>query len=171
LKRRGIPVELHVFGDTKDKLEVTFEHVSYPTLGGSEVAELLNKMDLMICPEEDAGWSNPAAEAMACGVPLVCTEAGTLDFAIHEETALVVPNRHADAIADAAERVYRDRELAEKLSRAGLVKIREYTWINVARNLLDVFAGARLDRESRERKNRVALERYYEKPSRAANPD
>jgi glycosyl transferase family 1 len=169
LKRRGIPVELHVFGDIDQELDVPFEYVSYATLDGRQVAELLNKMDLMICPEEDAGWSNPAAEAMACGLPLVCSEAGTLDFAIHEETALLVPNRQPHAIADAAERIYRDRELAEKLSQAGLVKIREFAWMTVARNLLDVFAGARLDREARERMNRVALTHYDYKPSRAAN--
>ena len=52
-----------------------------------------------------AGWSNPTAEAMACGVPVACTEAGTTDFAIDGETALVVGVGDHIALANAAERL------------------------------------------------------------------
>src|SRR6185503_4859587 len=47
--------------------------------------------DVFVSAEKKAGWSNTTIEAMACGVPVVCTSSGTSDFAIHEETALVVP--------------------------------------------------------------------------------
>ena len=82
LHKRGVPVELNVFDARPVRLDVPFAFRYHGKLVRTEVSDLLHGMDAMLSGEKDAGWSNPTAEAMACGVPVACTEAGTTDFAI-----------------------------------------------------------------------------------------
>ena len=67
-----------------------------------------------------AGWNNPVAEAMACGVPVVCTDIGAVrDFALHEETALLVPVSDTVALAAAMIRMIEDTALRTRLRETG----------------------------------------------------
>jgi len=95
--------------------------------------------DVFVSAEKKAGWSNTTIEAMACGVPVVCTSSGTSDFAIHEETALVVP-RTAWHMRRALLRMRRDEALRARLAQAGLAKAREFSWDATAQRLLQEIA-------------------------------
>lgn len=158
LHEHGVPVELHAFDQAPLWIDVPFPFVFHGALEKERVRDLYWDVDVMVCAEEDGGWSNPAAEAMACGTPVVCTDAGTIDFAIDGETALVVPRRDAAAIAGAIERLSRDPALAERLRAAGLAKIRGFGWPQVARGLLDALGECRLDGDARALQNARAIE-------------
>ena len=59
-------------------------------------------------------------EAMATGLPVVSTNIGGIpEMVIENETGFLVQPGHAEAIADAIERVISDRSLAERLGHAG----------------------------------------------------
>lgn len=60
-------------------------------------------------------------EAMASGLPVVCTELGTGTSFVnqHEVTGLVVPPRDPAALAAALQRIAADPELAGRMGRAG----------------------------------------------------
>ena len=45
-------------------------------LAQADLAALYTTCDLFVSAEKRAGWNNTVAEAMACGVPVVCTPAG-----------------------------------------------------------------------------------------------
>jgi glycosyltransferase involved in cell wall biosynthesis/GT2 family glycosyltransferase len=67
------------------------------------------------------GFGQPGLEALACGVPLVTTDnGGCREYAAHEETALVVPPRDPEAMANAIGRLLDDRDLSTKLVLNGL---------------------------------------------------
>jgi glycosyltransferase involved in cell wall biosynthesis len=134
----GVPVELHVWNAGPLRLQTAVPHAVHVGLDRRGVADLLRSMDLAICPEEDAGWNNPAAEAMASGVPLICTEAGTTDFAFDGATAVVVEPRRPSSIQEAILRLVEDREEAERLRTTGLEVIRGFGWPKVADRLLVV---------------------------------
>ncbi len=149
LKMRSLPFELHYYDHVVGELDESFETVCHGPLERDALRQLLHTMDVMICPEEDAGWSNPAAEAMACGVPVVCTVAGTEDFAIDGESACVVPERSPESIAIAVQKLYEDDALRLRLRRTGLGRIQAFAWANVARNLLDALGFTRPHPSSR----------------------
>ena len=153
LSRRGIPVELHILNASQLNLQIDVPHVVHVGLLRREVAELLRAVDFAVCPEMDAGWNNPAAEAMACGVPLVCTRAGATDFAFDGETALVVEPRRPDQIADAVERLIADPALTARLSEEGRRVIAQYSWFNLTRKLIDTLEGCRFDAQSKQVRN------------------
>jgi glycosyltransferase involved in cell wall biosynthesis len=74
------------------------------------------------------GFCLPVLEAMACGTPVVCTDAdGNRDFCSDGENCLMVPPR-ADAVAGAIARLLADVELRERLAQAGLNTAAAYSW-------------------------------------------
>jgi glycosyltransferase involved in cell wall biosynthesis len=124
-------------------------HIHHQNLTREKIANLLNQMDIAILPEEDAGWNNCAAEALAVGCPVICTEAGTIDFAIDNETVLLVTPRNPIEIYNAAIRLIESYELRLKLSTNGRKHIKQFSWYSVARNLLNLFYESMKASESR----------------------
>ncbi len=75
------------------------------------------------------GFGLPGLEAMACGVPVVTTDSGGVrDYAIPEETAVVVPAKDPEALAEGILRVLEDTNLQNKLRQNGFLKVKEFDW-------------------------------------------
>jgi glycosyltransferase involved in cell wall biosynthesis len=123
----------------EDFSDEKLSHFHHYNLSREQVSELISRMDIAVFPEEDAGWNNPAAEAMAIGCPLVCTSAGTTDFAINGVTAFVVEPRNPKAIYTACEKLIESYEIRKMMSEKGKEIIKNYTWYNVTKKLLDLF--------------------------------
>ena len=104
-----------------------------------EMAAVYGSADLFIEASSQAGWNNPAAEALACRVPLVCTDIGGVrDFAVHEQTALLVPPGDVSALAAAILRMAQDAGLRERLAAAGLERIGRFDWDRSADQLVEI---------------------------------
>ena len=107
-----------------------------------ELAELYRSAHVFLAAERKAGWCNTAIEAMASGCAVACTRSGTRDFARHEETAWVVPVRHAWFMARAARRLLRDETLRIRLQAAGPAAAAPWNWDRLAARLLDQLTTA-----------------------------
>jgi glycosyltransferase involved in cell wall biosynthesis len=122
------------------RTSVPFEfHLNLPQ---DRLAWLFSRADAFVSAERRAGWANTAAEAMACRLPVVCTPSGSLDFALHERTALVVPFAHPFFLRRQIRRLILDPGLGARLAAAGYEKIREFTWEALAERLERVFETA-----------------------------
>jgi len=95
-----------------------------------KMAEKYCSADIFVDGQWDyAGWNNPVAEAMACKVPVICTDIGGVrDFAFHEKTTLMVPPRDPEAMACAIIRLIRDENLREGLRENAYNCIRQFNW-------------------------------------------
>lgn len=92
--------------------------------------------DIFVDAQMQGGWSNPVAEAMACRVPVVCTDIGAVqDFAFHGETALVVPCDEPSLMASAILQLAQERGLARRLSERAYQRITRFTWRKTAAEL------------------------------------
>ena len=111
----------------------------YLDLPQDRLAWLYSQADIFVSAERRAGWSNTAAEAMACGLPVVCTRSGTRDFAVHNRTALVVPFAHPFLLRKQVQRLIEDQELRARLSQGGYQKIQDFTWARLADRLEFIF--------------------------------
>jgi hypothetical protein len=141
---------LHLYGNLPPGLRqaahsllVTGRLVLHGPLFGEELAAFYRKLDVMIAAEENAGWCNGAAEAMACGVPCVVTRHGTVDFAVPGENAVVIEAVSAGAIAAAVHSVTAQPERHRRLARAAAATMRRFSWTRYSADLLRLLDAPR----------------------------
>jgi glycosyltransferase involved in cell wall biosynthesis len=122
-----------VRGDAPDVELATYYGKGIPQ---NAMADTYCSADLFVDAQWYAGWNNPVAEAMACGVPVVCSDiGGVADFAFHEETALLFPVGRADRLARAIQRMMQDEALRHRLKINALNQIVRFDWNRSAARL------------------------------------
>ncbi|HEY5412835.1 MAG TPA: glycosyltransferase [Caulobacteraceae bacterium] len=107
-------------------------------LADDELPAFYRSVDVVVHTEEYAGWANLVAEAMASGVPVVCTEHGTLAMAEDGKTALVLQVPAPDAIAHAVARLKNEAGLASKLAAGGIRRIEAFDWSSYVDQLISL---------------------------------
>jgi len=101
-----------------------------------ELVSLYAEADAAVVPSLYEGFSLPAVEAMACGLPLVATTAGGLPEVVgrDREAALLVPPGDADALARGIVTLLADARLRRRLGDRGRARVLErFTWEAAAR--------------------------------------
>jgi len=102
-------------------LGVSLEEYGHKDLSQEALGREYASAEVFVVGSWYEGFCQPGLEALACGTPLVTTDnGGCLEYAIDGETALVVPPRDVEAMADAIDRLLSDRVLARRLSANGL---------------------------------------------------
>ena len=99
---------------------------------------LYSSCALFAFPSLYEGFGMPVLEAMACGAPVVCSNASSLPE-VAGDAALFVDLRDAEAWAQAMTRVFEDANLREDLRRRGAHRVKAFSWEQSARNLLRVY--------------------------------
>lgn len=104
------------------------------------IVELYAEAELATVPSLYEGFSLPAVEAMACGVPIVATTGGALPEVVGRdgETGLLVAPGDTSALAAALGRALDDPELRGRIGAAGRARVLErFTWRNTAEGTVD----------------------------------
>ncbi len=131
-------------------------------ISDDELARSYGEAEVAVVPSLYEGFSLPAVEAMACGVPLVATTGGALPEVVGNdgETALLVPPNDPGALAAAIGRLLDDADLRRRLGAAGRERVlHRFTWRVTADGTADcyeallgqTFEGSRGPEGARER--------------------
>ena len=99
---------------------------------------LYNRAYALAQPSLLEGFGLPPVEAMACGVPILYSRAGSLPEVIGRAGLDFEPTDVA-AMAAALGRLLADPVLRDELGRRALSRARRFTWTATARGLLDCF--------------------------------
>jgi len=95
----------------------------------SELIELMQRATVVAIPSLYEGFSLPAVEAMACGAPLVTTDAGALPEVVGTKAGLRVKAGDVGELTAALKLVLDSPSLGEQLGRAGRRRVLDtYTW-------------------------------------------
>jgi glycosyltransferase involved in cell wall biosynthesis len=128
---------------------VTFTgNISY-----DEMIRLYGTAEIAVVPSLYEGFSLPAIQAMAAGLPLVCTRAGAVPevAGTHGETALIVPPGDAGALAGALKQLLGDENLRRHLSKNGLQRVLDqFTWAAMAKQTAEQY--------------RIVIDQYRNRP-------
>jgi glycosyltransferase involved in cell wall biosynthesis len=90
-----------------------------------------------IFPSLYEGFGMPPLEAMACGIPVACSDIPSLRETAGD-AALFFDPKDGDAITAAIERVLTDQSLRAHLRAAGLLRSAEFSWQAAAQKTLAV---------------------------------
>lgn len=97
-------------------------------------SEIYNRADIFVAAEGRAGWSNTVAEAMACGVPVIATSAGTKDLLFDKETGLLC-RRNSFSIRRKIKTLIKHPELREVLGKNGRKTVENFDWHQLAQKI------------------------------------
>lgn len=90
------------------------------------VAEELRAADIFLHTSHSEGISNAVLEAMACGLPVACTDAGGMREAVRDGIdGFLVPVRDVEAMAEALVKLGQDAELRRRMGEAARERVLE----------------------------------------------
>lgn len=149
LHRRGVPVELHMYGTGPDVEKMKLQAGDAPVIfhgfvdGRDEVARRFAHSDISysVSPSETFGLA--VLEALACGTPVVTSNRGGAHELVDQTSGEFGPPT-AEGIADATERLI--GRLGPDLRTAARARAEQYTWQASIDKMLELHTRlARLD--------------------------
>jgi glycosyltransferase involved in cell wall biosynthesis len=125
-----------------DKLGVTDAVTFRNQIETSELIKLYRSATLVAVPSTYEGFGIPAAEAMACGAPLVSTTAGALPEVVGD-AGILIPPADSAALTAAIAGLMDDPARRAEYSVLGRKRIVEkFNWSNAARLTAEVYSQA-----------------------------
>ena len=109
----------------------------------ADLPALYRGASLFVFPSLYEGFGLPVLEAMACGVPVVCSDASSLPE-VAGDAALPVDPLDTGGLAEAMARALEDAELRREMTAKGITRAARFTWEQAARQLLAAFDAVRL---------------------------
>lgn len=107
-----------------------------------KLIQLYSMNEMAVLPSLYEGFGFPAAEAMACELPVITTTAGALPEVVgeHMKTGYLVPPRRADAIAEGIDFLLDNPDIREEMGKAARKRVLSiFTWENAARELVAMY--------------------------------
>ncbi len=153
LKREGIAVKAQIIGDGDlySRLRFSIEDLGLQPevelvgpLTPRQVLERMREADLFVLSSHEEGISNAALEAMACGLPVVTTNAGGMTEVVRDGVeGFVVTVRDIGALADRIRTLAADPALRERMGRAARARVeREFTLAAQAERFEAIYQAA-----------------------------
>ena len=104
-------------------------------VSSAELPALYANAAIGVWPSLYEGFGLPPLEAMACGTPVIVSDAGSLSEVVGDAAILVNPN-DARSVADAMMRLLTDESLRMQLRQKGLARCQQFSWDETARRTL-----------------------------------
>ncbi len=113
-----------------------------PPVDRPQLAEFYQSADAVIMPSRSETFGLVAAEAQACGTPVVAAAVGGLPFIIEDgKSGLLVAGHDPVDYAAALDRVLTDTDLAAALSAGALEHSERFSWDATVARFLELYEG------------------------------
>jgi glycosyltransferase involved in cell wall biosynthesis len=103
----------------------------------ADLPALFSAAQVFVFPSLYEGFGLPVLEAMACGCPVITTNASSLPE-VAGEAGVLVPPGDSRALAQALQRVLGEAALHQELKRRGMEQARRFTWEQAARQTIEL---------------------------------
>lgn len=114
-----------------------FRPVDHPTL-----ADHYRASDVVIVPSRSETFGLVAAEAQACGIPVVASNIGGLPYVVNaSESGLLVDGHDSSAFAAAVRAILDHPGFAERLGEGAVTYAERFSWDATATRMLELYEG------------------------------
>lgn len=126
-----------VIGDySAEKIVVTAGYIP-----DRELSILYHNALAYVFPSFSEGFGIPGVEAMMSGLPVVCSNKGSLTEVYNGAAYYFDPSNESE-MGEAIKKVINDGNLREKLRTCGFELAKRYSWSNLAKETLEVYREA-----------------------------
>jgi glycosyltransferase involved in cell wall biosynthesis len=150
LVSRGHEIDLVVVGPQRYKAAEIIKAAA-PIAGRVHFTGYITDRQLAACyrcstafvlPSLYEGFGLPVLEAMAQGVPVACSNAGSLPEVCGDAAVLFEPHS-VESIIDVLDRIVADAALRRRLSAAGIARAGQFSWKKTAELTFEVYEKSR----------------------------
>jgi glycosyltransferase involved in cell wall biosynthesis len=100
-----------------------------PRIGTGNLVRLFQDADVFVLPSLAEGFGHVYLEALACGVPIICTEnTGGADIIRHGESGWILPAGDPAALADCLSWAFSHRRQVREMREAARAVAEKYSW-------------------------------------------
>jgi glycosyltransferase involved in cell wall biosynthesis len=104
-----------------------------------ELAYQYNEAEIAVVPSVYEGFGFPAAEAMACGTPVIASDGGALPEVVGD-AGIIVPARNSLKLAESINTLISDKKAAGVIGRKGIERVRQlFTWQKAVQKMTEVY--------------------------------
>ncbi len=107
-------------------------------IADADLPALYSGAEVFIFPSLYEGFGLPVLEAMACGVPVICSNTSSLPE-VAGDAALMVDPTDVPALSQAIARVLADAGLRQHLREKGLARAAMFSWHRAAQEMLVLY--------------------------------
>ena len=114
----------------------------HPPVRHSRLADFYRAADVLVAPSRSESFGLVAAEAQACGLPVVAARRGGLKYVVEDGgSGLLVEGWAPEGYAAAVCKVIEDRELSAAMSSRAVEWAGRYSWKTTADRLLELYGS------------------------------
>lgn len=136
----GSGAEVARIMDLAGALGVQERVMLFPPQPQARLADFYAAAEVVLVPSRSESFGLVALEAQACGTPVVAARVGGLRYVVLDGvTGFLVEGHDATDHADRVLRLLYDRELAERMGRAGVEHSMRFSWEATARELWSLY--------------------------------
>jgi glycosyltransferase involved in cell wall biosynthesis len=111
-------------------------------IADGDLPALFSMAAAFVYPSVYEGFGLPVLEAMACGTPVITSQASSLPE-VAGDAAILVDPFDPKALASALQIVLADEDLRRSLSERGIQRAQFFTWEKTAQKTLEAYKGRR----------------------------
>jgi glycosyltransferase involved in cell wall biosynthesis len=111
-----------------------FKHIN--KVQHHQLISYYNDASVFVFPSLDEGMAYVQLEAMACGLPVICTPNSGGESIIEDGVdGFIIPIRDVEAIVNKVTFLYDNKSIREKMAITASIKASNYSWDNYGRHL------------------------------------
>jgi glycosyltransferase involved in cell wall biosynthesis len=128
-----------------------------PRIGNADLVRLFQQADIFVLPSLAEGFGHVYLEALACGVPIICTDnTGGADIIRHGESGWILPAGDPVALADCLSWTLAHRRHLREMREAARAVAEQYSWSRFREGIREVLLAATAETEQCSSEGREA---------------
>ncbi|MFS4416468.1 glycosyltransferase family 4 protein [Maribacter sp. 2307ULW6-5] len=105
----------------------------------AELPSIISQCTIFLYPSLRESFGIPILEGMACGVPVITSNTSSMPEVAGEDAALIIDPFDPAQITAAMHTLVNDRDLARLLSERGILRAKEFSWVAMSQNVLELY--------------------------------
>jgi len=148
VKKQGEDVKLLMLDYDETELVSLLQEIGDPNLrkqiylagyvNNQDLPAIYNMADLFLYPSLRESFGIPMLEAMACGTPVITSNTSSMPE-VAGDAALIVDPYNSKEITSAILDLINDKEKREQLIQKGLIRVRAFSWREMAKENLKLY--------------------------------
>lgn len=105
----------------------------------TELPAIISQCIIFLYPSLRESFGIPILEGMACGVPVITSNTSSMPEVAGDDAALIVDPHDSAQITAAIQTLVDDYTLANVLSERGILRAKEFSWVVMSQNVLNLY--------------------------------